>query len=315
METEVDYDVPSPSTSFQKTITPTTGSVDVMMTGQDATEVPMQGRDPDVTAEIQLISEKEFNKTQGPQPDNDLAQDLRSANKRQRNKRQRTKIKSLEEAAEKFEEDIADADLHLQCCEGELEDATKKLAESEQALQRTKAQLFQQTVACKSLTEDLAASRQDMEKCKDNVRKLEASNGDIHDKLVATGRELSRCKDDLFSMQPLVQTPDSVICREFESVGQQIIHWVEAEVAAFEKAYPQEKLDYIFSAGQDKYASTFLRQNPGAGEHLARYLIHRFLGDNLFGKKMYLLGLKGQTTHMLREAESTMASLDPPRGR
>ena len=320
MDARGDYDMPSPLPSHEETNMPTTESEDAMMTDQAPTEVNVQGRHSNDTAEIQQISEADFNIPQGiPQNiphENHLIRRLRSENKRQEKKvkTQRTAIKGLKEDVENLEENLADADIHLQSYESELEDALKKLAAAEQALQGTKAELAQQRATCRLSAKDLAASRRETGDLEDIVRNLKVSNGDLHDKLVASQKQLSQCKDDLFSLLPAIQTPDSTISGEFESVGQQIVHWIDAEAVAFEKAHPEERADHIFSPGQDRDASQFLRQNPGAGEHLARHLIHRFLRDDLFERKMCILGLKDETTHMLCQAESTMAKLDPPRG-
>ena len=316
MEAGGDYDVPLPLPSYQEINKPKTDSEDVVMIDQAPTQVRAQGRHSDDTAEIQLISEEEFNIPQGTPPDSHLVRYLRSETKRQEKEieTQRTTINRLKNDEEDLEEDLADVDLHLQSCESELEDALKKLAACEQALQKTRVELAQQRATGILSAQNLVASRGKIGDLEDIVCTLEANNGDLHDKLVASQKQLSQCKDDLFSLQPAVQTPDSTISREFESIGQQIVHWIDAEAVAFEKAHPEEEADHIFSAGQDRHASQFLRQTPGAGEHLARYLIHRFLRDNLFGAKMCILGLKDETTHMLYEAESTMARLDPPRG-
>ena len=317
IETGEGYEVPSPLSSFQKAITPTTRSEDVSMTDQAPTEAYVQGRHSDSTIDIQVISEDEFNQPEGTPPDIRLVRKLRLANKRQgRNvKKQKILIKGLEEDAEDLEDALANARLQLESCQSKLKGALTKLAASEHALQGTKAQLSEQRVTYRPTAEDLAAaSHREMRELKGVVRNLKASNGDLHGKLAASRGELSRCKDDLFSLQAVPQTPDSTVSQEFESIGQRVIHWIDAEVAAFEKTHPEGGLDHIFCVGQNKNVSTFLRLNVGADEHLARYLIHRFLQDNLFGKKMYLLGLKDETAHMLRKAESTMASLDPPRG-
>ena len=296
----------SQPSAFHQTIIPSND--DIVMTDQDPNAVYVQGHGSNVRAEIQVISKDEFNMPSETIPNRYLVRRLRLAIKRQEKtvKKQKTTIRDLED-------DLSDAELHFQSSRSELKDALKRLAASEQALEGTKAELIQQKRTCRSPAKDLATARQEMRQSKDVVRSLEASNGDLRDKLAASNGELSQCKDDLFRLQKVAQTPDSTVCQELELLSQQIIHWIEAEVAAFEKAHP-ERPDHIFSAGQDEDASAFLRLNPGASEHLVRHLIHRFLEKYLFGEDMYLLGLKEETTKMLRKAESAMASLDPPRG-
>ena len=46
------------------------------------------------------------------------------------------------------------------------------------------------------------------------------------------------------------------------------------EAAAFEKAHREDGPEHIFSIGDDQ-AKIFTRHYPGAGEHLAAYMIHR----------------------------------------
>ncbi len=143
---------------------------------------------------------------------------------------------------------------------------------------------------------------------------LKANNKDLQAFLTVSREELSKCKDDLFSLQRVTQIPDSTIFKRFESIGQQSVHWIDAETAAFETAHPEAELEDVFSVGRDKKATKFLRLYPDAGEHLARYLIHRFLQKNVFGKRIYLFGLPEETANLLQVAELRMAELDPPRG-
>ena len=136
----------------------------------------------------------------------------------------------------------------------------------------------------------------------------------MRDDLTATKEELSQCKDDVFRLQTASQVPDSEISKRFESLGQQIIHWIDAKVADFDTARPEAEPDRVFLVGEDKQARTFLRLHPGAGEHLARYLIHRFLDKNVFGKKLYFFGLSDEKLQFMKDTELEMARFDPPRG-
>ena len=155
-------------------------------------------------------------------------------------------------------------------------------------------------------------------------RELKASQGQLQEtyeelrktrrKLAASQEELTICKDEMFGSQPTTQIPDSRVAKEFENLCQQIVNWVEAEVVVFEKAHPEEGQEHVFSMGEDKEAAQFMAQHPTGGEHLAVYMIHRWLQDNLFGRKLSCIGLPAETIQLLESVEQSMAHLDPPRG-
>ena len=73
----------------------------------------------------------------------------------------------------------------------------------------------------------------------------------------------------------MVQTSDTNIAKDFDSICQQIVNWVEGEAAAFEKAHPEDGPEHIFSVGDDDQARAFTRRYPEASEHLAAYMIYR----------------------------------------
>ena len=204
-------------------------------------------------------------------------------------------------------EDMMDVMAALHSLKSELNDTKERLAASEERLEESKAQL-------KEHKENLASCRRLLQESRRFNRQIRKTNSQLEKKLGASQEELSKCKDDLFSLQGVTQTPDSTISKQFESLSQQLLHWIDAEVSMFDKAHPDAQPEHIFSVGADRYSKEFLQSYPGAGEHLARYLVHHFLQKLVFGKGVYLFGLPEETARLLQEAELKMAELDPPRG-
>ena len=136
----------------------------------------------------------------------------------------------------------------------------------------------------------------------------------LRSELESTQRHLQLCKDDLFRLQPMAQMPDTEVVKEFESVCQDVISWIDVEISAFEKTYPNAEQGQIFSGGAIPEAVYLLEQFPTFGEYWVRFLIHRCLHDNVFSRAVYLLGLPKGTKQYLQAAEESMASLEPPRG-
>ena len=288
-----EIDVHSLQLSLQEAIKPESESEDVTMTDQAPVGGQSQGQLSADTPDLEVTS----------------VRTLRSASKWQEQhvKNRIPKIKDHEVRAGSVEDILASAGLPLQIYQNKLEDAQNKLATSKEDFKKTKAQLI-------GKKRDLAACRRKLKESKNIGSRMKNANSELRDDLTAFQEELSKCKDDLFNLQKVTQIPDSTITKRFESIGQQIVHWIDAEAAAFEKAHPEAEPDHFFSVGEDKYAMNILRLHPGAGEHLARYLIHRFLQKNVFGNKVYFFGLSGETAELLRKAELKMAELDPPRG-
>lgn len=288
-----EIDVHSLQLSLQKATKPENESEDVTMADQAPIGGQSQGQPSDDTPELEITS----------------VRTLRSASKKQEKhgKNREPELKVHEAKASSAEENLASAGLPLQIYQSKLEDAQKKLATSKELFKKTKAQLI-------GKKKDLAACRRKLKETKDIGRRMKKANSELRYDLTASQDELSKCKDDLFSLQKVAQTPDSTITKRFESISQQIVHWIDTEVMAFEKAHPEAEPDHVFSVGEEKHATNFLRTHPGAGEHLARYLIHRLLQENVFGNRVYFFGLSGETAQLLRKAELMMAGLDPPRG-
>ena len=223
-------------------------------------------------------------------------------------KRQKKTVEYWTEATiDGVKEDMMDVVAGLHSLKSELKDTKERLAASEEFLEETKAQL-------KEHKENLATCRRLLQDSRRFNRQIRKTNSQLEKTLGASQEELSKCKDDLFSLQGVTQTPDSTISKQFESVSQQILHWIDAEVSKFDKAHPDAKSEYIFSVGGDRYSKEFLQSYPKAGEHLVRYLVHHFLQKEVFGKEVFLFGLPEETAQLMREAELKMAELDPPRG-
>ena len=218
-------------------------------------------------------------------------------------------VKPLEEAgADSIEERQVNAEVGLQTHQNELKDTKKKLAASRKDLKDKKSQLWRKK-------RDLATCKRELQESKGVIRGIRQAKNELQKTLQASEEKLSQCKDDLFSLQGVAQLPESTISKRFESLGQQIVHWIDAEVARFDKAHPDAKPDYLFSVGGHEHSAVFLQGQSGAGEHLARHLVHHFLQSEVFGKRVYLFGLPEETARLLQEAELKMAELDPPRGK
>lgn len=216
-------------------------------------------------------------------------------------------LRSASKKADSVEENLVNDCLRLQSCQSELKDTKDKLATSKKDLKKTKGQLT-------GMRKELATCRRKLQETKGVIRQMKGTNSDLQHTLEASREELSTCMDDLFSLQGVAQVPDSTITERFESLDQQIIYWIDAEVARFEKVHPEAEPDYVFSRSECGSVKGFLRLHPDAGEHLARYLIHCLLQEHVFGGHVYLFGLPEETARLLREAERKLAELDPPRG-
>lgn len=274
--------------SPEEAAVPENESEDVIMTDRAPIESQDRGQASDNTPEIQIISS---------------VRTTRAASKRQGKAVETGK----QAKADSIEEDLVNAEVRLRRYQSDLEDMKKKLAASEKKLKDTKAQLS-------GNRKHLATCRRELRDAKGVSSHVKKLNRDLQSTLRASREQLSRCKDDLFSLQEVAQTPDSTIVKRFESVSQQIIHWIDTEVATYEKAHPEAELDRVFSVGEQKHAAGFLRLHPDTGEHLARHLIHHTLQTHVFGSKVYLFGLPEETAQLLQEAELGLAISDPPRG-
>lgn len=299
-----EYEVLSSQESPQKQDMSTIKSEDAIMSDQAPTEVQSQAQPLDDIADLQLITKDDFETPQDRNSIKTLGADskrLRKTVVKQKTETDNLKVKVV------VDNQLRDADRHRQNLELELSQAQAQLAITEQALKASNDRWTHQNKNVKKLHAKLKASN-------GIISSVKAINSDLQDNLVASRDEFLRCQDDLFSLQPMARVPDSSIFKELEIVSEEVVHWIEAEVAAFEKAHPEAEPEHIFSAGKNADAAIFLQYYPAAGEHLARYLVHRFFQVNLFENTFYLLGLTEEIAQLLQKAEHSMAKFDPPRG-
>lgn len=292
--------------SSQKEDMPKTESEDAVMSDQKIAEVQSQDQALDDVDDMQVISEDQFNNPRG----SELAKDHKAAASElpgETSVKQKSNTEGLRVQVRVLNDQLGAIDRDQQIRDRELKQAQAQLATTKQALQKSKAQWKRQNEVVKKLRANLKES-------KDKVRGMGVTNSDLQEKLVTSEEELTRCRDDVFSLQPMVLVADSTIVEELEIVREGVVHWIETEVTSFEKAHPEAEEEHIFSVGDDEEAAIFLAQHPGAGEHLARYLIHRFFKANLFGSRYDVLGLTEETARLLQKAEHSMAHADPPKG-
>lgn len=145
-------------------------------------------------------------------------------------------------------------------------------------------------------------------------RNADAEAEALREKLTTTEQALELCRDDLFRLQPVCRISDGNIIAAFESLGEQLVNWIDNETSAFEKAYPGTPVGCLFSSSEDPDVACFLQLHPLAGEYLCRNLVNRYLLNHMFGANTHLWGLSGKYTHMRLHIEHGMASLRPPRG-
>ena len=314
--------------SVDDQIMPTSESEDTLMPDQPLPEEATRGPAIDEASDIQLVSKDEFDKPQ-PNHERKLIQNLRGVSKRLKKSvmKQRITIAELRAQSDINEEDLTEAlrishaweqdakrsDIELEVVKAQLATTKQELQASKNTRSRTRGTIKDWA----NLQKDLADMERQFKESQEVVHQLQTVGDDLQElrtKLVASQRELSACKDDLFRLQPVAQVPDSSISKEFDAICQHIIHWIDAEVTGFEKAHPETEPEHIFSVGDDMEAATFLGKHPGAGEHLARHLVHRYLLENMFHGKVYFFGLPTETAQLLQKAEQGMANLKTPRG-
>ena len=291
-KSEVGEELLSLKPSLQIAAAPDKEPEDVMMTDQITTEEHFRGQSSDDSRDSKLISPRM----------------LRSADKKQKKPAKNQQPNDHGANAISVEETpVENAEARLQSCQSELKVAQDKLATSRKSLNKTRAQLRGKKRA-------LALSKQKFVNSNGVVRDLKSKQKHLQDCLKTAEGDLTKCKDKIFSLQRVTQVTDSAILKLFDRLGQQVVQWIDRKVTDYEQAHPEAEPEAIFAVGEDKRAKKFLQLYPEAGEHLARYLIHHFLHDNVLGKKIYFLGLPEETACLLRKAEHEMAKLDPPRG-
>ena len=301
-----------------------TEAKDIIMTDEADAQEWMQRRLSTASDDVQSISEEEYiHSKQNPMSER------RNENKRtsKRSKKQKSRIAKLTSQASLNGDSLIDARAEPQVCRKDSKDPKKKLQEgtvqfepSQREPRTRKNQLshaqedFQKV---RQLRQELASVRRELEASQDDLRCTQNTCRElqkVRKKLAVSQAELTACKDEVFRLQPIAQIPDSRVAKEFETLCQQIVNWIEAEVVLFEKARPETGPEHIFSIGEHKEAAQFMEQHPRSGEHLATYMIHRWLQEHIFGQKLSCLGLPVEAVQLLETAEQSMERLDPPRG-
>ena len=287
-------------------------------------QVPPQHQSSGDTAELELVSKDDFKRAQ--QKKANQMNKVRKQNKKlARSKRQLTAdLYNVQNELAASQREIQEHEkYHLglySAYEGlntAIEGLQKELLDSEQEIQNLNGLLASTDNADKQmevLHKDLATSQRDLEAYKNEAIRLQNVDRDLQyerKELSVTQQSLQECMDDLFSYQPISQVADTEILRDFQDINRYIVKWIDAESDAFEEAHPEARPGHIFSIGEDKDATQFLKKHPDAGEQVVRCIIHCYLQGYFFSKNTYLLGLSSENVRLLRRTEKAMADLKP----
>ena len=161
---------------------------------------------------------------------------------------------------------------------------------------------------------DLNFHRNQQENSKLLERDAEARARVLQESLTTAEEELKNCRNDLFRTLPVCQISDASIVDAFESLGDQVVIWIEDQDSAFDCATPDFNVDYLFSNGKDLKVANCVLNSPSAGEYVCRHIINGYLLERTLGRNIRLFGLPAEYTHMLATIESGMGALRPPRG-
>ena len=237
------------------------------------------------------------------------------------------KLALMTEEVQEAQMDLFDTQAELNACKEEQKRLEGDRLEDQAQLVAYKSELteWREIVAhVHNIGEDLQleqkaheATRRELEAYKAKYDHTQIKNTEIQalrEKVAASQRELSACKDDLFRLQPIAQTPDSDISKNFDFVCEQIVDWIDGELLRFEHANPHLSEKDFFSVGGDLQMARHLQKNTELGEYLSRYLIHRYFEAKLLGPSCSLLGLARGDQRLLQRTERSMAELDPLRG-
>ena len=314
-------------TATQKSFAPpsdqvlfTTEARDIVTKKEADAQEQMQRAPSFVSTDLQFISKEEFI---GPKQDVISKSQKEIKRESKRIKEQQSSIARRTAQANLARDGLTDAHAELQVCCG-VQVPVSSLQEGTIPLRHSPRQLSTRNTRTSHVQDDLqkvgqfkrelASVRRELKVSKDDLRREQNTNKELQKKLAASQDDLTKCKDELFRLQPIAQIPDSRVVKEFEDLCQQVVNWIEIQVAMFEKAHPENGQEYIFSLGEENKATQFMGQHPRGGEHLAVHMIHRWLQDNLFGRKLSCVGLPAEAIQLLERAEQSMARLDPPRG-
>ena len=160
----------------------------------------------------------------------------------------------------------------------------------------------------------LHAQEDQQRRSKTLQREADAEAEALRERLTTVEQKMELCRDDLFRTQPACHISDGKIIAAFESLGEQLVNWIDNETSAFEKAYPGTPVGWLFSGSKDSNVARFLRIHPFAGEYLCRHLVNRCLLEHMFGTNTHCWGLSAECIHMQRHIEHGMAALKPPKG-
>ena len=160
----------------------------------------------------------------------------------------------------------------------------------------------------------LSIHRDRQEDSKILLRKADARARVLQESLTTAEEELETCKDDLFRTQPVCQISDASIIDAFESLGEQLVNWIDDQASAFEYANQDLDVGSLVSKGTDLKMAKLLLKYPPAGEYLCRHMLNQYLLEHAFGPNIHLFGLPAEYRHMLATIEQGMAALRPPRG-
>lgn len=197
---------------------------------------------------------------------------------------------------------------------GELTQAKKINHSLRESLRQNEADLRAYQKDMTELRGVLKGRQADLDQTTGLKQAAEKKAEQLRSELETTRGQLKVCKDDLFRLQPSAQLPDTAIVKDFESLCQDVISWIDMEISAFEKSYPNAYPGQIFSGGGFPEVLHLLEQFPTFGEYWVRYVVHRCLHDTMFSGSVYLLGLPLGVKQYLQAAEQRMARLEPPRG-
>ena len=190
--------------------------------------------------------------------------------------------------------------LELRAC------CTKEISQKEQVIQSLLEDRATLRRAVKERDEDmLERSKVFRGKLEENHQMVEGMRGrhnEILSCLTIAEQELETCRDDLFTTQPVCQMSDASIIDAFESLGEQLVNWIDDQDSAFEYTNPDVDV-----------GSNFLLNCPSAGEYFCRHIINRYLVKHIFGPNIFF-GLPSEYKRMLATIEQGMAALSPPRG-
>ncbi|KAL9116713.1 MAG: hypothetical protein Q9187_006757 [Circinaria calcarea] len=191
--------------------------------------------------------------------------------------------------------------LELQAKDKELQELQKELRELRKAHHALIQLSDNQAIELTSFTEQ----RVDEEK---DLLVLQTSTDVLR-------QELQACKDDLFCLQPMLQTPDTEIIRQYDIVCQQVSNWIDEEIFQLEQKRTEDEthgMPLVLDVDHPG-AMELLQRVPEAGEYMIASIIHAYLQEKVLGKHVYCFGLSEDLVRNLECIEQGMSKLEPRR--